>query len=155
MVKEWCNSGSTWDYILRAEAGKKSRSAEENEKLIALMCGIGINATNKPEPKKLQLSKEAAEECVNAVNGTTMIPHPTVDDQRKCIFCRPAVALHMVMPNNLDKEKRYELNYCNSCMLVVEEKGVIFIDNLASCGCPAVRYRGVLDCKSCYRKKGQ
>ena len=105
MVKEWCNSGSTWDYILRAEAGKKSRSAEENKKLIALMCGIGINAANKPEPKKLQLSKEAAEECVNAVNGATMIPHPTVDDQRKCIFCRTAVALHMAMLNNLDKEK--------------------------------------------------
>ena len=43
MVKEWFNCGSTWDNTLRAEAGKKPRSAEENNALIALMCGVGIN----------------------------------------------------------------------------------------------------------------
>ena len=147
MVKKWFNCGSTWDNTLRAEAGKKPRSAEENK-------GVGISATKKKtEPKKLQLSKEAADECVNAVNATTMIMHPTADDQRKCIVCKTAVGLHMVMPKNLVKEKREELDYCNNCILVTEANGVIFIDNPASWGCPAVRYRDYLDSKSCYTKK--
>jgi hypothetical protein len=58
MVKEWCNAGSTWDNTLRAEDGQKPRSAKENEALLELMMGVGINAAKKPEPKILQLSKK-------------------------------------------------------------------------------------------------
>jgi hypothetical protein len=38
-------------------------------------------------------------------------------------------------------------------MIVAEAEGVIFIDNPASWGCPAVQYATGLDCKSCYSKK--
>jgi len=46
------------------------------------------------------------------------IPHPTADDQPKCVVCKTAVSLHMVMPKNLVYGKRYELDFCNTCMLV-------------------------------------
>ena len=51
------------------------------------------------------------------------------------------------------RRKRYNLDYCNPCMLVAEADGVFFIDNPASCGCPATRFKACLDCKSCYTKK--
>ena len=126
MVKDWCNKGSTWDNTLAAMKGKKP-SKKENDDLIAL--------------------------CIAAVNATLVIPHPTADDQPKCVACKTAVALHMLMPTNLVEGKRYELDYCNTCILVAEVKGVICIDNPASCGCPAEQFQGLLDCKSCYSKK--
>jgi len=82
-------------------------------------------------------------------NGTYVIPHPSADDQPKCIACKTTVSLHMVMPKNLAEGKRYELDYCNACMHVAEAEGEIFIDNPARCGCPAVRYATELDCESC------
>jgi hypothetical protein len=117
------------------------------------MLGVGIDAPSAPEPTKTSLSKVAVDECIAAVNATLVIPYPTADDQPKCVTCKTIVALHMVMPTNLVEGKRYELDYCNTCMLVVEVKGVIFIDNPASCICPAERLRGYLNCKSCYTKK--
>ena len=63
------------------------------------------------------------------------------------------VALHMEMLTNLVKDKRYELDYCNTCMLVAEADGVIFIGNSASCGCPATRFRDCFDFKLCYAIK--
>ncbi len=133
--------------------GRKKPTKKENEDLIALMLGVGIDAPTIPEPTKTRLSKEAVDECIAAVNATLVIPHPTADDQPKCVACKTAVALHMVMPTNLVEGKRYELDYCNTCMLVAEADGVIFIDNPASCGCPATRFRTCLDCKSCHTKK--
>ena len=117
------------------------------------MLGEGIDAPTITEPTKTRLSKEAVDECIAAVNATLVIPHPTADDQPKCVACKTAVALHMVMPTNHVEGKKYILDYCNTCMLVAEENGVVFIDNPAICGCPATRYRTVLDCKSCYFKK--
>ena len=55
-------------------------------------------------------SKDAVDECITTVNGTYVIPHPTVDDQPKCIMCKTTVSLHMVMPKNLVEGKRYELD---------------------------------------------
>jgi hypothetical protein len=49
--------------------------------------------------------------------------------------------------------KRYELDYCNTRMLVAEADGVIFINNPVSCGCPATGYWSCLDCKSFHTKK--
>jgi hypothetical protein len=117
------------------------------------MLGIGINASYAPEPLKTRLNKEAVDKCIATINATLVIPHPTVDDQPKCIACKYPVALQMVMPTNLVEDKRHELDYCNTCMLVTEADGVIFIDNPASCGCMATRLRDYLDCKSCYTKK--
>ena len=57
------------------------------------------------------------------------------------------------MPTNLVEGKRYELAYCNTCMLVAEADSMVFIDNPAICRCPATRYWNCLDCKSCYTKK--
>ncbi len=85
---------------------------------------VGIGAPSAPEPTESRLSKEAVDECIAAVNATLVIQHPTADDQPKCVACKTAVALHMVMPTNLAEGKRYELNYCNTCMLVAEVKGV-------------------------------
>ena len=153
MVKDWCNKGSTWDNTLAAMKGRKKLSKKENNDLIDLMLGVGIDTPTVPEPTKTRLSKEAVEECIAAVNATTVIPHPTADDQPKCVACKTAVALHMEVPTNLIKGKRYELDYCNACMLVTEVNGKIFIDNPASCGCPATRFRTCLDCKFCYTKK--
>ena len=76
--------------------------------------------------------------CITTVNGTLVTLHPTVDDQPKCVACKTVVSLHMVMPKNLVEGKRYELDFCSACMLVAEAEGEIFIDNPASCGCPAV-----------------
>ena len=87
MVKDWCNKGSTWDNTLAAMK-KKKPSKKENDDLIAL--------------------------CIAAVNATLVIPHPTADDQPKCVACKTAVALQMEMPTNLVKDKRYELDYCNT-----------------------------------------
>jgi hypothetical protein len=42
------------------------------------------------------------------------------------------------VPKNLVEGKRYELDFCNACMLVAEVKGEIFIDKPVSCGCPEV-----------------
>ena len=109
------------------------------------MLGVGINAPSAPEPTKSRFSKEDVDKCITVVNVTLVIPHPTEDDQPKCIACKTTVALHMVMPTNLIEGKRYELDYCNTCMLVAEVKGVIFIDNPASCGCLSVRCKNVLD----------
>jgi hypothetical protein len=153
MVKEWCNNGSTWDNTLAAMNGRKKLSEKTNKDLIALMLGVGIDEPSPPEPTKTRLSKEAADECIAAVNASMVIPHPTADDQPKCIACKSAVALHMAIPTNLIKGKRYNLDYCNPCMLVAEAGGVIFIDNPASCGCPATRFRTCLDYKSCHTKK--
>ncbi len=89
------------------------------------------------------------DECIAIVNGTLVIPHPAADDQPKCVACKTAVSLHMVMPKNLVEGKRYELDFCNACMLVTEVEGEIFIDNPASCGCPAVRYATALDRELC------
>ncbi len=133
--------------------GRKKLTKKENEDLIALMLGVGIDAPTIPEPTKTRLSKEAADECIGAVNATLVIPHPTADDQPKCVACKTAVALHMAKPTNLIEGKRYKLNYCNACMLVSEKDGVIFIDNPASCGCPETRFKSCLDCKSCHTKK--
>jgi hypothetical protein len=117
------------------------------------MLGVGIDAPSAPEPTKTRLSKKAVDECIAAVNVTLVIPHPTADDQPKCVTCKSAAAQHMVMPTNLVEDNRYELDYCNACMLVAVDDGAIFIDNPASCGCPATRYRNCLDCKLCYTKK--
>ena len=133
--------------------GRKMLTKKENEDLIALMLGVGIDAPTIPEPTKTRLSKEAVDDCIAAVNATLVIPHPTADDQPKCVACKTAVALHMVMPTNHVEGKKYILDYCNTCMLVAEEDGVVFIDNPAICGCPATRYRSCLDCESCYTKK--
>ena len=119
------------------------------------MLGIGTDAPSAPEPTKTRHSKEAVDECIVAVNATLFIPHPTADDQPKRVACKSAAALHMVMPANLVEDKRHELDYCNTCMLVAEADGVIFIDNPASCGCLATQFREYLDCKSCYTKKRQ
>ena len=119
------------------------------------MLGEGIDAPTIMEPTKTRLSKEAVDECIAGVNATLVIPHPTADDQPKCVACKTAVALHMVMPTNLVEGKRYELAYCNTCMLVAEADSMVFIDNPAICGCPATRYWNCLDCKSCYTKKKQ
>jgi hypothetical protein len=153
MVKDWCNKGSTWDNTLAAMKGGKKPSKKENDDLISLMLGEGIDAPTIPEPTKTRLSKEAVDECIAAVNATLVIPHPTADDQPKCVACKTAVALHMVMPTNHVEGKKYILDYCNTCMLVAEENGVVFIDNPAICGCPVTRYGTKLDCKSCYTKK--
>jgi hypothetical protein len=58
----------------------------------------------------------------------------------------------MMMPTKIVSSKKYDLNYCNTCMLAAEADGVLFIENPASCGCPDTRYRDCLDCKSCYIK---
>ena len=133
--------------------GEKKPSKKENDDLISLMLGEGIDAPTITEPTKTRLSKEAVDECIAGVNATLVIPHPTADDQPKCVACKTAVALHMVMPTNLVEGKRYELAYCNTCMLVAEADSMVFIDNPAICGCPATRYWNCLDCKSCYTKK--
>ena len=137
-----------WDNTLAAMKGRKKPSKKENDDLIALMLGVGIDAPSAPEPTKSRFIKEAVDECITAVNVTLVTPHCTADDQPQCITCKTTVALHMVMPTNLVEGERYELDYCNTCMLVAEVKGVIFIDNTASCGCPAVRYKNAFDCKS-------
>ena len=93
------------------------------------------------------------DECIPTVNWTWVIPHPTADDQPKCVTCKTAVSLHMVMPTNLVDGKSYELDFCNACMLVAEAEGEIFIDNPVSCGYLAVRYVTALDCESCKSKK--
>jgi hypothetical protein len=95
------------------------------------------------------LSKDAVDECIATVNETLVIPHSTADDQLKCVACKTEVSLHMVMSKNLVEGKRYELDICNTCKLVAEAEGEIYIDNPASCGCPAVRYATALDCESC------
>ena len=100
MVKDWCNKGSTWDNTLAAMKGEKKPSKKENDDLISLMLGEGIDAPTIPEPTKTRLSKEAVDECIAAVNATLVIPHPTADDQPKCVACKTAVAIHMVMPTN-------------------------------------------------------
>jgi hypothetical protein len=133
--------------------GRKMLTKKENEDLIALMLGVGIDAPTIPEPTKTRLSKEAVDDCIAAVNATLVIPHPTADDQPKCVACKTAVALHMVMPTNHVEGKKYILDYCNTCMLLAEENSVVFIDQPAICGCPATRYKYLLDCKSCYTKK--
>ena len=130
------------------------RKKKADQDLIDLMLGVGINnEPTVPEPTKSRLSQEVADEIVAAVNASMVIPHPTADDQPKCIACKSAVALHMAIPTNLVEGKRYNLDYCNPCMLVAEEDGVIFIDNPASCGCPETRFKNCLDCKSCFTKK--
>ena len=133
--------------------GEKKPSKKENDDLISLMLGEGIEAPTIPEPTKTRLSKEAVDECIAAVNATLVIPHPTADDQPKCVACKTAVAIHMVMPTNHVGGKKYILDYCNTCMLVAEEDGLVFIDNPAICGCPATRFGGCLDCKLCHTKK--
>ena len=106
-------------------------------------------------PYLVSLSKDAVDECIATVNmGTLVIPHPTADDQPKCIACKTGVSLHMVMPKNLVEGNRYELDFCNRLhVLVAEAEGEIFIDNPASCVCPALRYATALDCESCFSKK--
>lgn len=153
MLNIWCNTGSTWDNTIQAEEGKKQRSAKENEELIAKMCGVGFNATKKPEPKKPQLSKEAADNCKRAVNEAVMIAHPSADDQRKCTVCSEAVAIYMAKPVVTIHGKKYELDYCNKCMIIAEAKGTEFVHNVAACGCPVERYGKILDCKLCYITK--
>ena len=133
--------------------GMKKRSKKENDDLIALMLDVGIDTPFSPELTKTCLSKEAVDKCIAAVYATLVIPHPTADDQPKCVACKTVVALHMMMPKNLAKEKIHELDICNTCMLVAEAEGVIFIDNPASCGCLAARHGNCLDCSSCYIKK--
>ena len=132
---------------------KKKPSKKENDDLVALMLDVGIGAPSASEPTESRLSKKAVDECIATINATLVIQHPTVDNQPKCIACKTAVAQHMVMSTNLAEGKRYKLDYCNTCMLVAEVKGVVFIVNPASCGCPAARFRDRLDCKSCYTKK--
>ena len=52
------------------------------------------------------------------------------------------------------QRKNHGIPLCSSPPhLPYEIKDVIFIDNPASCGCPAVRFRDYLDCKSCHTKK--
>jgi hypothetical protein len=106
-------------------------------------------------PYLVSLSKDAVDECIATVNmGTLVIPHPTADDQPKCIACKTGVSLHMVMPKNLVEGNRYELDFCNRLhVLVAEAEGEIFIDNPVSCVCPALRYATALDCESCFSKK--
>jgi hypothetical protein len=151
-LKDFCNVGSTWDNTLAAAKGTKIRDKKTNDELIAQMMGNGNNATSS-QPTKTRLSKEAEDECVAAVNITMVIPHPTADDHPKCIVCKTAVAQHMLVPNKIVMDKRYEMDFCNACMLVAEAKGKIFLDHPASCGCPADRYSHYLDCKSCYIKR--
>jgi hypothetical protein len=98
------------------------------------------------------LSKDAVDECIATVNGTLLvIPHPTADDQPKCVAWKLE---DRGFPTHGDAKesrwgKRYELDFCNACMLVAEVEGEIFIDSPASCGCPAVWYATALDCESC------
>ena len=133
--------------------GMKKCSKKENDDLIALMLDVGIDMPFSPELTKTRLSKEAVDKCIAAVYATLVIPHPTADDQLKCVACKTMVALHMMMPKNLATEKIHELDICNTCMLVAEAEGVIFIDNPASCRCLAARHGNCLDCSSCYIKK--
>jgi hypothetical protein len=132
--------------------GKKIPSKEANDALITTMMGISIN-TPSPPGVKSQLSKEAADECVAAVNAAIVILHPTADDQPKCIICTKAVAsMHMATPSTVVEGKRYVLNYCTPCMLEAEERGVEFIVDPASCGCAASRFIRLLDCELCNRE---
>jgi hypothetical protein len=48
MVKDWCNKGSTWDNTLSTMNGMKKRIKKENNDLIALMLGVGIDAPSAP-----------------------------------------------------------------------------------------------------------
>jgi hypothetical protein len=83
MVKDWCNKGSTWDNTLTTMNGTKKHSKQENDDLIILMVGVGIDAPSAPEPTKTRLSKEAVDKCIAAVNATLVILHPIADDQPK------------------------------------------------------------------------
>jgi hypothetical protein len=79
--------------------------------------------------------------------------HTTVDDQPKCVACKIVVALHILMPKNLVEGKRYELDFCNVCMLVAEAEGKIFIDNQASCIVQALHKTAAIesvDLANCY-----
>ena len=75
----------------------------------------------------VQKMKQAVDECIAAVNATQVIPHPTVDDNPKCVACKTAVALHMEMPTNLIKDKRYELDYCNTHACLSRKRMVGFL----------------------------
>jgi hypothetical protein len=74
-----------------------------------------------------------------------MIPHPTADDQKKCIICRKAVALYMPVPSERITGKMYDLEY--------NATGISFIEGVAACGCPEPRYGAYLDCYNCCIKK--
>ena len=56
---------------LAAMKGKKKPSKKENDDLISLMLGEGIDAPTIPEPTKTRLSKEAVDECIAAINATS------------------------------------------------------------------------------------
>ena len=45
-----------------------------------------------------------------AINATLVIPHPTANDQPKCIACKTTVTQYMAMPKNLIEGKRYDLD---------------------------------------------
>ena len=74
--------------MLDAMGNKKQPSKESNDALIAMMMGVGIN-TPSPPGAKSQLSKEAVDKCVAAINVAIVIP---ADDQPKCIICTKVVA---------------------------------------------------------------
>ena len=139
----------------------------------------GSNRSRKNKAKKTYLKRCKQDACLNPIipssshqafrdlvddhftfvdggdisNPRIRPAHPTADDQPKYVMCKTAVALHMAAPVAIISGKKYSLDYCNTCMLVAEEDGLVFIDNPAICGCPATRFGGCLDCKLCHTKK--
>ena len=133
--------------------GKKKPSEKENNAIIQMMLGKIDDAPAVPEPQKTRLSKEAEKKCIATVNATVVIPHPTADDQPKCVACKTTVTLHMVVLVDITPGKKYSLDFCNPCMLVAEADGTTFVEDAAACGCPMQRFRMCLDCRDCYMKK--
>ncbi len=102
-----CNNGkgSTWDNTLAAMKGVKKPTKKKMTSIDAV-CLLTRLLLRSP-----QRHTSARKLWTNAaINATLVIPHPTANDQLKCIACKTTVAQYMAMPKNLIEGKRYDLD---------------------------------------------